>query len=758
MRGREAESLNRLVDLTRWARPSDVHHLLSRFAWPIEVFGNEREVHAFTMPKAPQTCYFDVTIVSRLADRSRPGTITETKKSKRETLQLKYLIDESWWQGRQVNSRKPEVDLDGRLDIAIDCCDSVLVLHSHGLVYGDISANNVVARLDEFHGAYFFDADSISTIEFRAAEPLVSPGWETPAGLDPLAIDRSRCALVVLRLLTEQPNVRPDDPPGTFHSDFVISSLLPLLRECYLRGDESSFRELNTTLRSLRSVPHGDEAIDVSLRSGFARVVLREQIHARSSSHLILMEQAKSQIAFEEQIDLATGLDHRRLVRRSRVRVGQFKLDVGPRFELLRDLSNDSDLMEMIYEAQFREIVDQLVASGLGNLEKHPAMLRVVEHAHLEIGLPTPSITVQPGNAQVDVLWPREDFANTARLRIQVGNDKQDFVVERQRGDQRISRMISAPRGADLRVSVVFGSRSKNGVDYFPSFGRSLDAVIPPIPAPQRAAAPTTRALPTASHQPDLDVVITDPDAERREQERIEQERRAQRRRRAIVAAGAIFALVVGLFSYLILRPDSEYVTLTKAQKLALPADWGQSSSGPDLVEVDKTSLMATFSWPDRIIEWRYRFQHSFDGVNWTRPQYVDASTGVRATTFDFSAEGTPPLHLIEIQDDEGYVRARQFINLLHATGFATYPEFTETIDGVRVEMSPTDISGQPVPIGFHVEGISRIGLWERPTVSRRVDATATFIAQPSDGALVSVRIRSIFGPGDFGPWIGIDL
>lgn len=758
LRGREAESLNRLVDLTRWARPSDVHHLLTRFAWPIEIFGNTREVHAFTMPKAPQSCYFDVTIVSRLADRTRPGSFTETKKSRRDPLQLKFLIDDSWWQGRQISSRKPEVDIEGRIDIAIDCCDSVLVLHSHDLVYGDISANNVVARREAFPGAYFFDADSISSVEFRAAEPLVSPGWETPLGLDPLAIDRSRCALVVLRLLTEQPNARPDDHPATLGSEFVVTSLLPTLKECYQRGSETSFIELIRTLRSLRSVPHGDEVIDEAARTGYARLVLREQVHARTSSHHILMEQAKTQIVFEEQVDQAIGLEHRRLVRRSKVRVGQFKLDVSPRFELLRDLTSDSDLMELIYEAQFQEIVNHLVGSGLGNLEGHPSILRVVEHAHLEVDLPTPTIFVQPGKAQVEVAWPREEFANTARLRIQTGNDKQDFIVERQRGDQKISRVVSAPRGADLRVSVVFGTRSKSGTDYFPSFGRTLNTVIPAVPTPQRpgVSASTARNMPPV--QADLDVVIIDPDAELREQERIERERLARVRRRLLIGAGAIVAVIIGVVGYFVLRPSSDYVALSKAQTAALPPDWGQFSFGPDLVSVEKSSQSVTFAWPERIIEWGYRFQHSYDGIEWSRPTTIDSSDGLRSTSIDFTLNGTPPLHLIEIVDTEGDVRARQYMNVLHDTGFGEYPTFSITADGVNIEVIPTNLSGQRRPVAFHVEGLTNTDSGRTPIVSRRVDSTTAEISWPSNGALTSARVRAIFGPGDFGIWIGIDL
>lgn len=758
LRGLEAEKLNRLVDLARWARPSDVHHLLTRFAWPIETFGNGREIDAYTMPKAPQSCYFDMTIVSRLADRSRPGAITESKRDRREPLQLKYLIDDSWWQGRQVSSRKPEVDEEQRIDIAIDCCDSLLVLHSHGLVYGDISANNIVARRETFAGAFFFDADSISSVEFRAAESLVSPGWETPAGLDPLAIDRSRCALVVLRLLTERLNARPDDDPGTFTSSYIVSTLLPVLKACYQRGDESTFLELVRTLRSLRSIPHGDEVFTHAVEIGYARLVLREQVHARTSSQQVVIEQAKSQIAFEEQVDQTTGLEHRRLVRRARIRAGHFKLDSSPRLELLRELSSDSDLMELIYEAQFQDIVNHLVASGLATLENHPAVLRVVEHAHLEIDLPSPRIAAQPGKAEIEVEWPREEFVNSARLRIRTGNDLQDMVVERKRGESRIVRVVSAPRGTDLQVSVVFGSRSKSGLDYFPSFGRSLNANVPPIPAPARPVVSSSQTNVSQPVRQDLDVVIFDPDAERREQERLEREAAQLRRRRFTISAAVVLLVAMAVGIFLVVRPDDGLVSLTPEQQSYAPLDWGQTTFGPDLVSAEKTSRNVTFFWPERLIDWEYSFQSSYDGVRWTRPQLVESSSSIRSLSLDYPGEGTPPLHLVQIKDVEGKVRARQFINLFYATGFNTYPRFEVTPEGVEVEIDPAELTGNPLPTAFVVEGISQVGNWERSTYQRRTSSTSVLVPQPDAGALTSVRVRAVFGPGQFGQWVGIDL
>jgi len=759
LRGHEAESLNRLVDLTRWARPSDVHHLLSRFAWPIEVFGEGREIHAYTMPKAPQSCYFDMTIISRLADRSRPGQVTETRRTKREPLQLKYLIDDSWWQGQQVSSQKPEVSFEQRIDIAIDCCDSVLVLHSHGLVYGDISANNVVARREILAGSYFFDADSISSVDFRAAESLVSPGWETPVGLDPLGIDRSRCALVVLRLMTERLNARPNDHPSTFASDYVVTTLLPVLKECYLRGDESSFLELVRTLRSLRSIPHGDEVFTHALDTGFARLVLREQAHGRTSSHQVVIEQAKNQVIFEEQVDQSIGLEHRRLVRRSRVRVGQFKLDVSPRLELLRNLTSDSDLMDLIYEAQFQDIVNHLVATGLASLEGHPAILRVVEHAHLEIDLPTPTIAVQPGKAQVDLLWPREEFVNCLRLRIRIGNDLQDLVVERQRGDQRVTRIVSAPRGSDLQISAIFGSRSKGGTDYFPSFGRTLTSVIPPVPAPPRPTVTGNNSgrTPVVTQQ-SLDVTIIDPEAERREQARLEAEFAAKRRRRNYSILGAAAVLAVSLIGYFALRPDSEFISLTQPQAAEAPFDWGQFSDGVPLVEVQRSSNTITFAWPVSRFAPSYRFQYSYDGRRWSRPTVVDPLMTPVSTTFEFYAESTPPLHLIESTDSRGNVLGRQFINILHGTGFATYPKFLVTSSGVQVTATSTSLPGEPIPVGFLVEATIDDGRRPVFTVRERANGSVALIDNRPGRSYTSVRVRSIFGPNQFGPWIGINL
>jgi hypothetical protein len=143
--------------------------------------------------------------------------------------------------------------LQDRVEIAIDCCDSLGVLHRYGLSYGDISGNNVVARLDNPRGVFFFDVDSISPVDLRARAPLKSPGWETPDGLGPIEIDRSRTALLIVRLLSEDLNALPGHDLSGLLGGVRGRELSDLLRVCHETGSEQHFLGLRECLRNLPS-------------------------------------------------------------------------------------------------------------------------------------------------------------------------------------------------------------------------------------------------------------------------------------------------------------------------------------------------------------------------------------------------------------------------------------------------------------------------------------------------------------------------
>ena len=763
---RTSQALHELVRLTRWARPSEVHQLVTRFAWPlaIECEPKNHFVTAYCMPRAPETCYFNLSIVSRLADRARPGSFTETRKDRRETLQLKYLIDDSWWQGQQIRSQKPQVDEPGRIEIAIDCCDSLQVLHSHGLVYGDISSNNIVARLDPIPGAYFFDADSIAPADLRRAEPLLSPGWETPLGLDPFAIDRSRAALVVLRLLTETPNARPSDPGILNSGGYVVRTLLPYITTCFETGREDAFGELIGILRTLRTVPDADSVFDRAVQLGFARTLLREHLSARTSSQRLVVEQARAQVLFEDQVDNTVGLEHRRLLRQANLRMGAFKLDSKPRFEPLKPITNEQELVDLLFDGSYQSIANVLTSSGLGALEQHFAVNRAVGYALLQTTPVSPEVVIEAGKATCTFRWPREEFVNCARVRARFDSGKEEFQMYRRRGSSMESRVIMCPRGSRLDIQVEYGTRSASGAEFYPTFGQSKSlflhesAQIPPLPAPARPSVSSSSSAPAGFLPPEPDVVIVDPEAERLAQELLERQARSTRRRRIAVALASVILIAGGFLGYRHFTGGPNLRSLSKVQAASAPDDWGIGYSDLQLAKVTPSSIYVDFNWMDPTTFPAYRLQYSYDGSKWSSPKKVQIAKTGSSFRWNFTEDGTPPLFLIESLDEAGKVVQREFLNVLHDTGFSTYPEFEVIPDGVRISVEPSVLAGERVPIAYVVQGFSLTGGGPFLTYLRRVDGTEFVVPASSQFPLTHVNIRSIFGPGEAGPWIGIGL
>ena len=59
LKGEQAEMLLRLIEVQRWARPSEKEILLTRFSWPTEGFGTPDNIIGYSMPKAPRDAYFN---------------------------------------------------------------------------------------------------------------------------------------------------------------------------------------------------------------------------------------------------------------------------------------------------------------------------------------------------------------------------------------------------------------------------------------------------------------------------------------------------------------------------------------------------------------------------------------------------------------------------------------------------------------------------------------------------------------------------
>ena len=110
----EAASLHlqRLIDVVRWARPSDVDTLTTRFGWPIEAFGEQTAITGFTMHRAPETFFFDLKISGR---------------TRNEPLSAKHFMFEKYWSGLSIQTEEPEASVEQRIDILLDLASALVV-------------------------------------------------------------------------------------------------------------------------------------------------------------------------------------------------------------------------------------------------------------------------------------------------------------------------------------------------------------------------------------------------------------------------------------------------------------------------------------------------------------------------------------------------------------------------------------------------------------------------------------------------------
>lgn len=535
--GVEFEHFRLLVDVQRWARPSTREFLLSRFAWPIEIFTRGDSMIAYAMPLAPDESYFELTAANR---------------TERKPLQLKYLTDDDYWRSAAISSEKPKVSADGRLDILVEIHDALTLLHGLGFSYGDLSSNNLVARLpadDSVAGVFFFDADSITPFAFREATPLISAGFETPIGLDAASIDRSRFAVLVLRMLTERPSVMPGMAPSLFQPSTVDSDIVmsvnPLIDRCYASGSEDAFEHLGIALRQGRSQERQVRAFVEAIASGWACRVLAEAPSARNKRDLAVLDQARAQDAFEERIEGASGDELRKLIRRHGYLRGQWRLDVVPRLGLGVPPRSEAELVDLIYDAMFEEIALHLVQSDLGDIARHPLMARSIEHAIAIAPQPSGSIEVRPGEATLRMAWPAAPYVNSIRLQVTSGGQSYDQWLDR--SSPELERVITAPRGADLRVVITAGVRSSAGFRVAGQSAMALSATVPPAPVPVVARRNRAIGSGIASGIPPMASIVSvvDP-VEQREQQRVAKRRH---RRRVLLASGApVLLTAIGAF------------------------------------------------------------------------------------------------------------------------------------------------------------------------------------------------------------------
>ena len=557
--GEEAHQLLRLVDVVKWAAPSDVETLTSRFDWPVEAFGSKSSIVGFTMPRAPESTRFE---------------LAAGRHTKMQDLQAKFLMDASYWRSSAISSAEPHFSTADRVEILLDLIQCVLVLHRNGLTYGDISSNNVAIRAESSPGVFLFDADSITVPSERVKRPIVSPGWEVPDGLGPLEIDLSRVALFAVRLLEERPSVYVTDDVLRGVADRTNGALAHALKDLFVVGEANSIDVVKECLIELRDARRGAEAFNNAVESGFASWVLRESAHAVSAAEKKWVALAESQVLFEYSVRGMSGRQRRSAAYRDKLQRSHFVLDVPPIAALQDPPSTVEALKDLIYETMFEELAGHLVLEGLGALEGHGWLHRAVDRALIEARDPELLARVEPGKLSLRFWWPVEQFVNAAEISVTGSGLNESIVLRRGDAESQLSREVLLPDGGEIQLRVRVGSKSPVGESIWSSRALESQYTVEGLPRPARPR------LGQGSLQLPHVAAVIDPEQERQrlliERLRLEQEeadaaekRRRLRQRRALsIAVAAIVVLVVvGLFVGL--APFSSDDVLDEAESAA---------------------------------------------------------------------------------------------------------------------------------------------------------------------------------------------
>lgn len=474
--GELADMVSHLISIQRWARPSDRHIFLTRFSWPIEAFGIGQQMLGFSMPKAPDDAYF---------------TLTAAGKTRRELLQMKFLMSATYWQGKSITSQKPDLSEQDRLEVAIDLHDAIRALHEHDLVYSDYSGNNLVVRRGEVASVFILDADSIATPDLREKHPVKSPSWEVPDDLDPTAADRSLFALWCWRFLTEEHAAFPSASGAARLRSTESHDLVDGLLETYQTGDFKSFRALSDDLRRLRNDERDARAIRRAAETGFARLVILEARESRSKEERELVELAERHIVRERQIESQTASRQQLLISRATRDSGPFILDFPPNISTTVAPTSPSEFWAMLYDARESELAAHLAEGRLQQFEDLPLMLRVARHALAEVDQCRFDSSASPGTGTIKWHWPMTSFVNHAELRITGPTGKMIVhSIKREPGSVFQERQVALATGGSVDITLTLGIATPSGSLYLSEDSAVHMLTIPAKPVAPAAAGP----------------------------------------------------------------------------------------------------------------------------------------------------------------------------------------------------------------------------------------------------------------------------
>lgn len=168
-----------------------LHLGMSAFAWPESLVTEGPHLVGVLFPRAPDPFWADFSL--------RSG---RTERRLREAQYLLFAAD------KLTRLGVPFATLAQRLEVLSGLLAAVALLHHHGLVYGDVSARNLLYRTDGGVGVFLLDCDGI--VEAGTRYVIDSPDWHDPSApaVARPETDVYKVALLAARLLAVNPTTR----------------------------------------------------------------------------------------------------------------------------------------------------------------------------------------------------------------------------------------------------------------------------------------------------------------------------------------------------------------------------------------------------------------------------------------------------------------------------------------------------------------------------------------------------------------------
>jgi hypothetical protein len=180
--------LARLAHVREAADPK-VRSLLDRyFTWPLRAVMDGNEAVGCVMPLIPDNFFHTFTL---------PNATT-----KRTPLELQHLLVAG---DRNAKVGLMHANANQRLSICFETSRALNVLHSTGLVYGDINPRNLVFRLKPRPSIMFVEGDALRRSGASAVlAQMQTPDWNAPDKVKAQSeyTDRYKLGLLILRVLT----------------------------------------------------------------------------------------------------------------------------------------------------------------------------------------------------------------------------------------------------------------------------------------------------------------------------------------------------------------------------------------------------------------------------------------------------------------------------------------------------------------------------------------------------------------------------